>query len=220
MSISLRQNPTNDLGANRPVALLIVLFLFIVPVSRLAPLQQLDSWVPLSVKHVGPPEFFNCEIRARIKAPLEVALVFRRAPGCQDADLSLINLVARQAINAGIHPKLLAATVAVESGCNPQAVSYRGALGLTQVVASAWDEDFDFSRVNLLDESENLRTGAIILAKLIRSHGLYGGVRHYNGAATDCPSCEGYSARVLGLAAMNGDEISSITSCQAFRNPQ
>lgn len=39
-----------------------------------------------------------------MNAPLEVVLVFRRAPGCQDADLSLINAVARQAINVGYIP--------------------------------------------------------------------------------------------------------------------
>ena len=163
--------------------------------------QYVPSRAPLNVKHVGPPDFFEREIRERMNAPVEVALIFGRSTGCQDADPSLINLVAHEAVRAGVNPRVLAATVAVESQCNPLAVSSRGALGLTQVLPRVWDAKFDFSRVNLLNPSDNVHTGAVIMASLIRENGLSVGVQLYNGAGVGCPTCDGgYSARVLALA--------------------
>lgn len=202
MTDLIQQDSRNDSQTSRPLILLTVFsIIFTTFMSGFLFTKDTPSWTPLKVHHVGPPKFFECELRARINAPVEVALVFGRATGCQDADPSLVNLVAREAIRAGLNPKVLAATVAVESQCNPIAVSSRGALGLTQVLAREWDAKFDFSRVNLLNPSDNVHTGAVIMAGLIRENGLRDGVQRYNGATIGCPTCDGgYSARVLALA--------------------
>ena len=51
----------------------------------------------LNAKHTPPPDFFERELHQYMDAPLDVALVFGRVQGCQNADASLINLVAREA---------------------------------------------------------------------------------------------------------------------------
>jgi hypothetical protein len=134
-------------------------------------------------------------------APIEVAKVFGRSQGCQDASLELVNLVAETALKHGVDPRVLAAEVAVESGCNPLAVSAKGAVGLTQVRLSTWKEKYDFEEENPFDEATNLRMGAEILASYIEKYGLREGVHHYNGMGVGCESCaEGYSDKVLALA--------------------
>lgn len=189
----------------RPYCFWTALSLFAVAVCVFFTTRDLALRIPLNAQRVGPPDFFEREIRERMDAPIEVALVFGRARGCQNADPSLINLVAGEALRAGVNPKVLAATVAIESQCDPLAVSSRGALGLTQVMARVWDSKFDFSHVNLLNPRDNVRTGATIMASLIRENGLRLGVQLYNGATINCPSCDaGYSARVLALAGIAG----------------
>jgi len=163
--------------------------------------QDRPSLPKLDVKHTPPPDFFENEQRAYMDAPFEVALVFGRTPGCQNADGSLIDLIAREALRAGVNPKILAATVAVESRCDPLAVSARGAVGLTQVRARVWRTKFDFSRINLFNPSDNLHTGAVIMADLIRQHGIRVGLQHYNGATVG--SDHGYSEHVLALAGVS-----------------
>lgn len=156
---------------------------------------------PVITFHIPPPQFFEREVRERTNAPLVVALVFGRSPGCTNADPELINTVAKEAVRAGLPPKVLAATVAVESQCNQFAVSSRGALGLTQVMPRIWKDRFDFEKVNLLNPHDNIRTGAVIMAGLVKEHGLSRGVQLYNGAGVGCPTCDGgYSEKVLTLA--------------------
>lgn len=160
-----------------------------------------DAPPDLQFVHQGPPAFFEREMRERMNAPLAVALVFGRSTGCQNADPALIELVAREAVNTGLPPKVLAATVAVESQCNPIAISNRGAVGLTQVVPRVWKDSFDFARVNLLNPRDNVHVGARIMAGLVRDHGLARGVQLYNGAGVGCSTCDGdYSSKVLVLA--------------------
>lgn len=150
----------------------------------------------------GIPDFLKVELHAREIAPLEVALVFGRSKGCDNATPELINLVATEAMDAGVPPKILAATVATESQCTPLAVSNRGALGLTQVMPRIWGKQFDFmERYNLLNPRDNVHVGARIMADLIRQHGLARGVQLYNGAGVGCETCDaGYSSTIIRLA--------------------
>ena len=137
----------------------------------------------------------------RYVAALDVARVFGRAPGCADADSKLITDIATEAINDNLDPRILAATVAVESACDPFAVSPRGAIGLTQVVPRVWKAKFDFTHVNLLNPAENLHAGATILSDLIKQYGVAGGVRRYQGTGVACPSCDdSYVPKILALA--------------------
>jgi transglycosylase-like protein with SLT domain len=135
-------------------------------------------------------------------AALDVARVFGRAPGCAEANATLIGKVASEALRAGLDARVFAATVAVESSCDSMAVSRRGAIGLTQVMPKIWKGTFDFEHtINLFNSDDNLHAGATILSDLIKQYGLAEGVRHYNGTGTDCADCDGnYVPKILGLA--------------------
>ena len=135
-------------------------------------------------------------------APLEVAKVFGRTPGCADADADMIEATAHAAIQAGLDPAIAAATVGVESACNQFAVSSKGAVGYFQVMAKTWKDKFDFAGdVNLFNRASNLAVGAKIEAELIQQFGVEGGLRHYNGMGVGCDSCDaGYTSKILNLA--------------------
>lgn len=138
---------------------------------------------------------------AAYTAPLEVAKVFGRSPGCTEASSDLIEAVAKESLRAGIDPRIGAATVAVESGCNQYAVSTKGALGLMQVQVKTWQGKYDFSKTNLLDRDSNLRVGTQVLASYIEKWGVTEGVHRYNGMGTNCDTCDaGYANKILSLA--------------------
>lgn len=164
-----------------------------------------DALIMARFELPGPPAFFMRELRERENAPLEVALVFGRAKGCENADPELINLVAKEAVNAGLRPKILAATIAVESQCTQYAISSRGAIGFTQVMPRVWRTRFDFAdEYNLLNARDNIHVGATIMAGLIREYGLVNGVQRYNGLGVGCDTCDaGYSSHVLALVGKN-----------------
>ena len=160
------------------------------------PMMELPAF-----KQPGVPTFFEKEVRVRQNAPIEVALVFGRSVGCTDADPALIATVAREAVSAGLPPKVLAGTIAVESQCNQYAISSKGAVGLTQVQVKTWKTSFDFGKVNLFNPQDNIHIGARIMAGLVRANGLERGVQLYNGAGVGCSTCDaGYSTRVIALA--------------------
>lgn len=135
-------------------------------------------------------------------APLEVAKVFGRTPGCADADADLIQATAKAAIEAGLDPAIAAATVGVESGCNAFAVSSKGAIGIMQIMPKVWMSKYDFAgSVNLFNREDNLRVGAQIEAGLIAEFGVDGGIRRYNGTGVGCDTCDaGYTSKILMLA--------------------
>ena len=149
----------------------------------------------------NPPKAPKITYSESHNAPLEVAKVFGRASGCQDADPELIEDVARLSRRAGLDPKIAAALIAVESGCNPLAISNRGAVGLTQVRPIVWKDKYDFSRTNLLNSGENMQVGFEILAELIQQYGTYEGVRRYQGLGIGCETCDGqYTEKIFRLA--------------------
>jgi soluble lytic murein transglycosylase-like protein len=135
-------------------------------------------------------------------ASLDVARVFGRSQGCADADPKLINDIAAEAIASNTDPRILAALVAVESSCDPMAVSNRGAIGLTQVRAKVWKDKFDFAgKTNLLNPADNLHAGATILGSLIKQYGTLEGVRRYQGDGVGCATCDDfYVPKILALA--------------------
>ena len=125
--------------------------------------------------------------------------------GCGDAELA--EMTARTAEKVGVSAALLAAKVATESSCRTLAVSKAGAIGLSQVMPSVWscstprsvkEPCWDFSRVNLLNGSENLEVGATILAFYIHEYGTEEGLRRYRGIG---PSAAGYARLVQERAA-------------------
>lgn len=77
----------------------------------------------------------------------------------------------------GVDAELLEAVIATESGFDASAVSPRGAIGLMQITADTADryatarERRTPARARLLDPRTNIRTGARVLADLIRRFG-------------------------------------------------
>lgn len=136
-------------------------------------------------------------------ASLDVARVFGRAPGCAEADPKLISEVADVAIKTELDPRILAATVAVESACDPFAISSKGAIGLTGVVPRIWKGSYNFAEdYNLLNPHDNLRVGATIEAGLIKQYGTINGLRRFNGLGVGCDTCDtSYPDKITTLAA-------------------
>ena len=132
----------------------------------------------------------------------EVAEVFRHSERCADADPEFIGLVAQEAVSAGIDPRMLAATVVVESGCRQYAISSRGAVGYMQVMPRVWKNRYDIAgEYNLFNDRDNVHVGAAILAQLVQAYGVREGVRRYQGMGEDCRTCDsGYTAKILTLA--------------------
>jgi hypothetical protein len=133
---------------------------------------------------------------------LEVAKVFGRTQGCYDADSELIEEVNSAAARTGLDPRIVAATVAVESGCNPLAISSRGAIGLMQIRPAVWCEKYDCTKTyNFLNRHDNVQVGVFILSDLISQYGVQEGVRRYQGIGLGCETCDGqYAEKILKLA--------------------
>ena len=143
-----------------------------------------------------PPKLESGTLRT---GTIEVAKVFGRVPECENTDADFIQDVNFAAVRAGVDVKIAAATVAVESGCNPLAVSNRGAVGLMQIRVIAWKDKYDFSgRINLLNRRDNLQVGTEILAGLIKQFGVPEGVRRYQGLGTG--GDQFYVEKILKLA--------------------
>lgn len=156
--------------------------------------------VPLPVKvSVAKPPVIEI-------APLQVAMVFGRAQGCDEASPDLIQATAQAAMDAKIDPRIAAATLAVESACNQFAVSSRGAIGFMQVMPRIWKDKYDFTgSVNLLNRQDNIRVGAQILGGLVKQYGVAEGVRRYQGTGETCDTCDGrYTSKILSLARVEG----------------
>jgi hypothetical protein len=136
--------------------------------------------------------------------PLEVAKVFGRARGCEDATPDLINTVSNEAVRNQIDPRIVAATVAIESACNSFAVSNRGAIGYMQITPKTWSPKYDFmTRYNLLNMHDNVHVGVSILSDLIHTYGVKNGVRRYQGLGVGCDTCDDrYTDKIMSLAAV------------------
>lgn len=134
--------------------------------------------------------------------PFEVAKIFGRSVGCQQADVDLIQDTTKAALDVGLDPRIIASIVAVESGCNQFAVSGRGAIGLMQIMVPIWKDKYDFTGpINLLNQRDNLKVGSEILANLVMMYGLEEGIHRYNGLGVNCPSCDtGYASKILSLS--------------------
>jgi hypothetical protein len=135
-------------------------------------------------------------------AVIAVAKVFGQVEGCKKTDAGFIGMVAETAKAQGLSPALLASVVAVESACDPLAISSRGAVGLTQIRLAVWKDKYDFGgRDNPFNPADNLRVGSTILQELIKAKGVKGGVRAYQGTGKDCPTCDDkYTSKIFQLA--------------------
>ncbi len=135
----------------------------------------------------------NVEFR---KALFDAARIYGKA-GCGDLDLT--EMTAKHSLRTGVPANIIAGLVAVESSCNPLAISNKGAVGLTQVYVKVQADKFaQFRAINLFDPEQNMRVGTDILRDDIAQFGgMKQGVSHYNGTG---PDADAYAVKVLGLA--------------------
>lgn len=135
------------------------------------------------------------------KAIYETTSIFARVEGCRNK-FEYAELAAHYALKNQLPPALIASKIAVESTCNPYAVSPapQGCVGLTQVCVKTWGTVYDFDGdVNLFNPKDNIEVGTEIMAEYIRKHGLRGGVKAYNGIG---PQADAYATKVLNLAGL------------------
>ncbi|CAM3888935.1 lytic transglycosylase domain-containing protein [Roseateles saccharophilus] len=136
------------------------------------------------VDAAGVAHFAPRELDTRYK-PVLGSVGMQRVPGKTDAGLALLNWldiapevkavqpwVREAAAQTGVDAELLKAVIAVESGYQKGAVSPRGAMGLMQIrpeTASRYASPAEAAR--LIEPRINIRTGARMLADLIRRFG-------------------------------------------------
>ena len=129
------------------------------------------------------------------KSFFDAARIYGKA-GCGDVELA--ELTARSAQKTGLPANVIAAEIAVESACDPLAVSRDGGVGLTQVMPKIWAGKYNnFRDKNLLKSEDSIDVGMEILADNVRQYGLRQGIRHYNGAGENA---EVYASKVMALA--------------------
>jgi soluble lytic murein transglycosylase-like protein len=152
---------------------------------------NLDAPKPIQVK--APTEQSIREelkreqrLRQYKSASIAASKVYRKN-GCKPG---LAEITGRIAVEQGISARVLAALVFVESSCNPNVVSRRDGVGLTQVNSKVWH----YSQVELKNPNRNLEIGASILASYVRRYGLKEGLHAYNGFGNHTNS---YAEKVL-----------------------
>lgn len=154
------------------------------------PKQMWFSPKPAVVKAESPYE--NLAFK---QAFFDAARIYGKA-GC--GDVQLAEMTAKHALRTGVPANVVSSIVAVESSCNPLAISNRGAVGLTQVNVKVQSVKFaQFRAINLFNPEDSMRVGTDIMAEMIHQYGLRGGVSHYNGEG---PDAEAYAVKVLQLA--------------------
>jgi soluble lytic murein transglycosylase-like protein len=119
--------------------------------------------------------------------------------GCGDEHLA--DMTARYAIKSGLNAGFLASHIAVESTCNPMAISNRNAIGLMQVVPKVWGKRFDFTKINLFNPDDNMMVGTTIMSELVSKYGVRQALIRYYGTGKDDIGLGGvgYAAKVMTL---------------------
>jgi hypothetical protein len=93
-----------------------------------------------------------------------------------------------------VSPEILTALIVVESSADYEAVSSKGALGLTQVMPKIWKYD----KKTLKNPYKNIEAGSSILSYYVKKHGLKGGLSAYNsGKKSGSPR---YASKVMRIA--------------------
>lgn len=105
------------------------------------------------------------------------------------------SLVAEIGLQTRIPVRILAAQIAVESSCNPHAVSKAGAVGLMQVNKRVWR-----TNKNLFNPQVNVQLGARILASEMHKHGIKNGLQRYFGVTGGSSISDEYATKVLNVA--------------------
>lgn len=174
----------------RTVGLLAWLMLVVSVVSFTVPNAPKHISVVVPTEQNIKQEMRREQREKQYKRAAAVAGVVYRKNGCR---ATYAELTGRIAVDYGISPRILAGLVFVESSCNPNAISGRKSVGLTQVNPLIWKASLD----DLKNPEHNLRIGASILASYTHKFGLKEGLHHYNGLGD---KSDFYSNKVLTAA--------------------
>jgi soluble lytic murein transglycosylase-like protein len=153
------------------------------PISIQAPTEQT---IKEGVKH-------EQRVKAYRHAGRIAAQVYRHN-GCK---ATYSDITGQVAVDYGLSPRLLAALVFVESSCNPNAVSGRDSVGLTQINPKY----HHYKRAELKNPQRSLEIGASILSAYVHRYGLVKGLHAYNGFGNPTNS---YANKVLAAAGLQG----------------
>lgn len=150
---------------------------------------------PKTVTVTFQPETHTLEYETAV---FESARAYGKA-GC--GDQALAEMTARYAIKSGLNAGFLASHIAIESTCNPLAVSNRNAIGLMQVVPKVWSKRFDFTKINLFNPEDNMMVGTTIMSELVAKYGVHQALVRYYGTGKDDIGMGGvgYAMKVLTL---------------------
>lgn len=105
----------------------------------------------------------------------EMILAFQMYAKNQDIELSYLraeyyaSIVLYQSNITGVNPALLKAIIVVESGADEQAVSYKGAKGLMQIMPATWKGYKCKGRWS--NPEDNIQCGVNIISDLIQRYG-------------------------------------------------
>lgn len=169
----------------------LLLSVLAIPIYKwVHPVLIPQNRIPLDVAAMDR-EWDRAQEQAKVERDAKAANeVFTRF-GCGWEDLSL--LTARYSRAKKLPVRVVAATVAVESSCRPDAISPKGAIGLLQINEKVWKTGED-----LTDPETNMKWGTQILSDYVRQYGLVEGLHRYNGMGN--PTDE-YSTKVLQISA-------------------
>jgi soluble lytic murein transglycosylase-like protein len=147
---------------------------------------QVAALTPEKMDAIREQEFLEKEYAS---AEREVDQIFR-ANGCSSRYAAA---VGKAAVDNHLPARVVGSLVYVESSCNPEAISPRGAVGILQINPRVWH----LSRRELQDPETNVRIGTAILHRYVMESGLREGLHRFNGLGNTSSE---YSDRVLEIA--------------------
>lgn len=118
-----------------------------------------------------------------------VSVIKRHGCGTEYASLT-----AHAAVDFRVPARVIAATMVVESSCDPTRISKTGDVGLMQVNARI----HHFSVKQLLNPVFNVKVGGRFLASCIHQFGIVEGLHHYNGLGNPTNEYADHVMRVAG----------------------
>jgi hypothetical protein len=122
---------------------------------------------------------------------------------CPGVTTELVAHIDYAATMAGVKPEILAAVIAVESGCRPNVKSPAGAVGYTQVMPSVWKplaRDLD---LDIYHPPDNILLGAKILSIYNQNRTIGSALKRYHGYTDSQESkalASAYANKVLSRA--------------------
>ena len=163
-------------------------------------------WMNQDRKSLKKVEADICELKDKLEA--EISLREKLYPELKKSakllkkynptldDLTTVRYAYKifQCSDEHVSPDILTALIVVESSADSEAVSSKGALGLTQVMPNIWKYD----KKTLKNPYKNIEAGSSILSYYVKKHGLNGGLSAYNsGQKNGSPR---YASKVMRIA--------------------